>query len=145
MFKLIKVIAIMSILSNSTNAAVLKKLPLCPDSPNCVSSQAPENDKEHYIEPFKIIVPLDEAWTALKNSLSKLPRTLISKEADAELEAQVTSLVFRFVDDVHIVLDKEAKLIHIRSASRSGYSDLGVNRKRVENLRRQLQQIGIIE
>lgn len=133
-----------TITSNSAIAAT-KKLPLCPNSPNCVSSQAQENDKEHYIAPFKIISNAEETWTELKNIFNQQPRTVISKESDEALEIQVRSLIFRFVDDLHIMLDRETKLIHIRSASRTGHSDFGVNRKRVENLRSQLQQAGFIQ
>ncbi|NOQ36752.1 MAG: DUF1499 domain-containing protein [Methylococcaceae bacterium] len=138
-------VIIMTALSNTAASAALNKLPLCPNSPNCVSSQAQTNDKEHYIEPFKIISTSEDVWSALKETLKSEARTIINKEADDTLQAEVTSLIFRFVDDLHIILDKDAKLIHIRSASRTGYSDLGVNRKRVETLRLKLQQLGLIE
>ena len=120
-----------------------KKLPMCPTSPNCVSSQA--GDADHYIAPFKIIGKPEEAWAALKQALGSQSRTVITEATDGALHAEATSLVFRFVDDIDAILDADAKLIHIRSASRVGYSDLGVNRKRIENLRKQMQQAGIIE
>jgi uncharacterized protein (DUF1499 family) len=120
------------------------KLLLCPNSPNCVSSQA-LSDSSHFITPFTIKTSSDKAWTAIKNALKNQSRTVISKETDEVIDAEVTSLIFRFVDDVQIILDKGAGLIHIRSASRTGHSDLGVNRKRVEQIRVQLQQIGVIE
>jgi len=120
------------------------KLSPCPNSPNCVSSQAP-SDSSHYIAPFIIKASSDKTWATIKNALKNQSRTAISKETDEVIDAKVTSLVFRFVDDVQILLDKEAGLIHIRSASRTGYSDLGVNRKRVEKLRVQLQQAEVIE
>ncbi len=120
------------------------KLSPCPTSPNCVSSQAPP-DSSHFIAPFTIKTSSSEAWAAIKNILKNHSRTVISKETDNVIDAEVTSLVFRFVDDVQILLDKAAGLIHIRSASRTGYSDLGVNRKRGEQIRTQLQQAGVIE
>ncbi len=120
------------------------KLSPCPTSPNCVSSQA-SSESSHYIAPFKIKISSDKAWAAIKNVLKSQSRTVISKETDEVIEAEITSLVFRFVDDVQILLDKEAGLIHIRSASRTGHSDLGVNRKRVEKIRVHLQQVGVIE
>jgi uncharacterized protein (DUF1499 family) len=54
-------------------------------------------------------------------------------------------MIFRFVDDLTLHLTPSNGIIHLRSASRTGYSDLGVNRRRVENLRKKLQQKGIIE
>ncbi|MDD1608081.1 MAG: DUF1499 domain-containing protein [Methylococcaceae bacterium] len=125
-----------------SNAAE-KNLPPCPTSPNCVSSQAA--DKAHFIAPFKIVGAIDVASLALKNALLRQSRTVITQEMENTLHAEATSLIFRFVDDVDILLDSEARLFHIRSASRVGYGDFGVNRKRVENLRSQLQAAGVIE
>lgn len=120
-----------------------KKLPLCPRSPNCVSTQA--SDSEHRIAPFKIIGDPADAWASLKQALLGQNRTVITAASADTLHAEATSLVFRFVDDIDAILDSEARLIHIRSASRVGYSDLGVNRKRVEALRLALQKAGAIE
>jgi uncharacterized protein (DUF1499 family) len=77
--------------------------------------------------------------------LSKQSRTVIVDETEDTLHAEATSLVFRFVDDINVILDADAGLIHIRSASRVGYGDFGVNRKRVEVLRLQLQKAHVIE
>ncbi len=117
----------------------------CPNSPNCVSSQVQTTDKVHFIAPFKIIGEINAASLALKNALLSQERTVITEETENTLHAEVTSLIFRFVDDVDVLLDSEARLFHIRSASRLGYGDFGVNRKRVENLRAKLQQAGVIE
>lgn len=122
-----------------------KTLPPCPNSPNCVSSQAQATDKVHFIAPFKIIGEINAASLALKNALLSQERTVITEETENTLHAEATSLIFRFVDDVDVILDSEARLFHIRSASRLGYGDFGVNRKRVENLRVKLQQAGVIE
>jgi uncharacterized protein (DUF1499 family) len=81
----------------------------------------------------------------LKNALLSQSRTVITNETSNTLHAQATSLVFRFVDDIDLIWDADAKVIHIRSASRTGYGDFGVNRKRVEMLRMQLQQAHVIE
>jgi len=137
-------IILIMVLISSEAAEMNVKLSPCPTSPNCVSSQAP-SDSSHYIAPFTIKTSSHEAWPAIKNVLRSQSRTLISKETDEVIDAEVTSLVFRFVDDVQILLDQKAGLIHIRSASRTGRSDLGVNRKRVEKIRLQLQQVGVIE
>ncbi|WP_333877749.1 DUF1499 domain-containing protein [Methylobacter sp.] len=142
-FKTIFYIIVMT-LSIATQSSE-KQLPPCPSSPNCVSSQAAATDADHFITPFKITGNVEAAWAALKKALLSQSRTVITNETGDTLHAQATSLVFRFVDDIDTILDAEAKLIQIRSASRVGYSDFGVNRKRVELLRSQLQQAHVIE
>lgn len=140
-FKFIVYIIVMT-LSTATQAAE-KKLAACPNSPNCVSSQAA--DEGHFIAPFKITGNVEVAWAALKNTLISQSRTVITNETGDRLHAETTSLVFRFVDDIDAIVDADARLIHIRSASRTGYGDFGVNRKRVETLRSQLQRAHVIE
>lgn len=132
-------------LSTATQAGPVEKkqLPPCPGTPNCVSSQA--TDAGHLIAPFKITGNVQDAWAVLKTALLGLDRTVITNETDGTLQAEATSLVFRFVDDINVILDADARLIHIRSASRIGYSDFGVNRKRMEMLRSQLQLAHVIE
>jgi uncharacterized protein (DUF1499 family) len=129
-------------LSSPTEAKALA-LPSCPSSPNCVSSQAADSD--HFIAPFKIKGKPEDAFAALKKVLSEQSRTVVTEATADTLHAEATSLVFRFVDDVQAILDEDAGLIHIRSASRVGYSDFGVNRRRMEVLRAALQQAGVIE
>lgn len=134
---------IMTLNSSGEAKEAALKLPLCPNSPNCVSSQAA--DADHFIAPFKIKGAAENAFAALKTALLQQSRTVITEASDTALHAEATSLIFRFVDDVHALLDADAGVIHIRSASRVGYSDLGVNRRRVEALRAALQQAGVIE
>ena len=129
--------------ANQASSASEKTLPLCRDSPNCVSSQA--QDAQHFIEPFKIKGQTSEAWQALKQALNSQSRMVITHETNNTLHAEATSLVFRFVDDINVILDAEKRVIHIRSASRTGHSDFGVNRKRLEALRLQLQKARVIE
>jgi uncharacterized protein (DUF1499 family) len=106
----------------------------CPDRPNCVSSLA--GDRQHYIDPLRFTGSPAEAWSRLQTILQQQPRTRIVAEQDGYLHAEFRSLIFRFVDDVEFLLQPEQGLIQLRSASRSGYSDFGVNRRRVERLRR---------
>lgn len=110
----------------------------CPDSPNCVSSQAA--DDQHFIMPFRYTGPAGTAWQLVIEVLQAARRTAIVEQTDSYLHAESTSLVFRFVDDVEFLLQPEEQLIQVRSASRSGYSDFGVNRRRVEKLRRGFEQ-----
>jgi uncharacterized protein (DUF1499 family) len=136
-------IGLIIMISTTSSLADSKKLPLCPNSPNCVSSQS--TDEKHFIAPFKIVADTKQVWIALKQALQNQTRTVITQESDNTLTAEATSLIFRFVDDINIILDEKQKLIHIRSASRIGYGDFGVNRRRVEQLRAQLKKGGFIE
>ena len=104
----------------------------CPSSPNCVSTQA--SDKDHAIAPFRYRKSRAEAKEALKEVIRSLPRMQLVEEDEAYLHYEATSLLLRFVDDVEFLFDDETKTIHFRSASRTGYGDLGVNRKRMEQV-----------
>jgi uncharacterized protein (DUF1499 family) len=110
------------------------RLAPCPPSPNCVSSQS--TDKEHSVEPLSYSSPTPEAMAALKNIILHKKRTKIVTETSTYLHAEFTSALWRFVDDVEFSIDENAKLIHMRSASRLGRSDFGVNRKRIEDIRK---------
>jgi uncharacterized protein (DUF1499 family) len=114
------------------------RLAPCPDSPNCVSSSA--EDPVHRIDPITFDGPTDVALARLKQAIATIPRTHIVSENDGYLHAEATSLIFRFVDDVEFLVAGDEKLIHIRSASRVGRSDLGINRARVERIRQAFQQ-----
>lgn len=136
-------ILIVIAMTTSIEAKSENKLPLCPKSPNCVSTQAADSD--HLIAPFKIKGEPQAAWAALKKALLDQSRTVITKETDNSLHAETTSLVFRFVDDIDATLDRDARQIHIRSASRVGYYDLGVNRRRIQALRTKMQETDFVE
>jgi uncharacterized protein (DUF1499 family) len=113
--------------------AAMRILAPCPSSPNCVSTQA--QDAGHAIAPFRYRESRVEAKEALKDVIRSLPRTRLIEEDESYLRYEFTSLLLRFVDDVEFLFDDETKIIHFRSASRTGYGDLGVNRKRMEQVR----------
>ncbi|MBL8037033.1 DUF1499 domain-containing protein [Nitrospira sp. CMX1] len=110
-----------------------RTLSACPSSPNCVSTQA--SDESHAIAPFLYKKSRAEAKEALKAIVASLPRAKLIEEDESYLHYEFTSLLLRFIDDVEFVLDETAKTVHFRSASRTGYSDLGVNRRRMEQVR----------
>lgn len=114
------------------------KLDPCPPSPNCVSTQA--QDAGHAIPPFRYRKSRVEAKEALKEVIRSLPRTKLVEEDEAYLQYEFTSLLLRFVDDVEFLFDDDTKTIHFRSASRTGYGDLGVNRARMEQIRALIEQ-----
>ncbi len=110
------------------------RLSPCPKSPNCVSTQ--DTDEEHRIDPIRYTGTKGQAKKRLVQVISSMKRSeIITNEGDY-IHAEFTSLIFRFVDDVEFSFDDANKLIHFRSASRLGYSDLGVNRKRMEEIRK---------
>lgn len=107
----------------------------CPDTPNCVCSFA--HDPQHEIQPLRFTGFADEAMAKLKRVLQAMPGARIVTTTDRYLHAEFTSRLFRFVDDVEFLIDPAQNVIHVRSASRAGKSDLGVNRARVESIRNQ--------
>ncbi len=116
------------------------KLADCPNSPNCVSSQSPSSDETHFIQPLKYSSTSEKALTDLKAVIESEARTKIIKESSDYLYAEFKSALMGFVDDVEFYLDS-TNTIHVRSASRLGQSDLGVNRKRVETIRTKFNQM----
>ena len=110
----------------------------CPDSPNCVSSQT--RDARHYIDPFVFQDQPADAMQRLKNALLTEARVTIVEERPTYLRAEIRSLFFRFVDDIEFTLSADQQLIQVRSAARTGYSDFGVNRRRIERVRRIFQE-----
>lgn len=114
------------------------KLLPCAKSPNCVSSSSA--DAEHAIAPFSMSGSAAESFQKLRAVIESQPRTKIIESTDTYLYAEFSSALMGFVDDVEFYLDHSANVIQVRSASRLGESDLGVNRKRIEAIRTQLTQ-----
>lgn len=122
-----------------TNLGVKEgKLSPCPSSPNCVVSQG-DADAEHSIAPLAYSGDPAEAMTKLVAVVKAMPRTTIIESTDNYLYAEFASKLMGFVDDVEFYLDPTESVIQVRSASRLGKSDLGVNRQRVEAIRQELQ------
>ena len=111
----------------------------CSDKPNCVCSEN-KDDLEHYITPLSLdqISPND-SLAMLKQIIIEMGGTLQSETADY-LAATFSSTIFGFIDDLEIRIDNKQRLIHFRSASRVGHSDMGVNKKRIERLKQLIQK-----
>ena len=92
----------------------------------------------HRITPYRYRGSLDEAKRLLKEIVGAQRGARIVQEEETYLHVEFASRIFRFVDDVEFVFEDGAKTIHFRSASRTGYSDFGVNRNRMEEIRRLL-------
>lgn len=112
------------------------KLLACPDSPNCVSSQS--TDAEHKIAPLNYTGDPAKALADLKAVIENMPRTKIITAEGNYIYAEFTSAFMGYVDDVEFYLNTDKGIIEVRSASRLGKSDLGVNRDRVEAIRAQM-------
>ncbi len=110
------------------------KLLPCPDRPNCVSSQAP-TDPTHFVQPLAYSTSPEEAVERLREIVAAMPRAKLVEQRSGYLHFTVTSALFRFVDDVEFLAEDGTGKIQMRSKSRLGYSDLGVNRKRIEEIR----------
>jgi uncharacterized protein (DUF1499 family) len=104
-------------------------------SPNCVSSQADPLDAEHYIAPFKFTGAPVEAIAALRSIVDGGARTLVVRHEGDYLYAEYKSRLMGFVDDVEFHASAREGVIHVRSASRLGRRDFGVNRDRIESIR----------
>ncbi len=120
-----------------TNLGVREgKLAPCPGTPNCVNSQS--EDSQAQIAPLPAVT-----IAALRQTIEAMERTTIVEATEDYLYAEFQSKLMGFVDDVEFYRDPSANVIHVRSASRLGKSDLGVNRQRVEAIRERLREQAI--
>ena len=110
----------------------------CPNSPNCVSSQA--SDERHGIAPLSFNGDPDAAFARLKRIVSNRSDAAVIEELPDYLRVELRTLLF--VDDGEFLLDRTNKVIQVRSASRLGYSDFGKNRSRIEDIRSQFSGPG---
>jgi uncharacterized protein (DUF1499 family) len=109
----------------------------CPSSPNCISSQA--TDESHRVAPLSFGVDPDSAFRILKQILSSRRDTKIMAEEAGYLRVEFHTTFF--TDDGEFLLETGSTVIHVRSASRLGYSDFGKNRSRMEDIRRDFEAV----
>ncbi|MFD1384206.1 DUF1499 domain-containing protein [Rhodanobacter aciditrophus] len=107
----------------------------CPDTPNCVSSQADAEDEEHYVEPIIYRGNVKDAQLAVEQFFLSQPDTRIVESRLGYTHIVVDSRLFGFRDDVELYFPEADSVMHVRSASRVGYDDLGVNQERVRQIR----------
>jgi uncharacterized protein (DUF1499 family) len=145
MFKTILIIFVFgSILSSCSDERPLHvgergpKLTPCPESPNCVSSQG--SDSAHAVAPLNYDSEAEKVIADLKMVVGSMKGATVVFESASYLHAEFQSHVFRFIDDVEFEVVDGVKVVHVRSASRVGYYDFGVNRRRVEKIRQAWSQ-----
>ena len=109
----------------------------CPRRPNCVSTQA--SDAEQQMPPIPAQRSTRDAMARLEAVVNSMPGARVISTSDDYLHAEFRSFLFAFVDDVELWLDQTDAQIHFRSASRVGYSDFGVNRRRMAEIRRRYE------
>lgn len=108
-------------------------------TPNCVASQADPADVEHYIAPISFQGDAKEAMAAVRKAVEGMHDATVIRQDGAYLYAEFRTRLMRFVDDVEFLHDGKAGLIHVRSASRLGRRDFGVNRARIEAIRARIE------
>ena len=115
----------------------------CLPLPCCVSSNAWLF--YNHVEPFVLNMPEADAWPLIKKAVVDIPRTRIVEEDSVYIHAKCTSLVFRFVDNLELLLLPDRNLVSVRSSSTFAIFDFGANHLRVYRLRNQLKEAGIIQ
>lgn len=105
----------------------------CPDTPNCVNTYS--SDSIHAIEPLHYTTTKEEAVAQIIEIINSMKRTKIITQTDSYLHVEFTTKIMRYTDDVEFYFDGTNKTIHFRSASRVGYSDLGLNRERMNEIK----------
>lgn len=108
------------------------KLATCPDKPNCASSENP-SDTAHFVEPISTSLG-DDVFNVARKAIGDMGGT-VTQTGENYLAAEFKSSLFGFVDDFELRLDKQSSQLHVRSASRVGHSDLGINAKRVDQFK----------
>ena len=132
-------LAVLSVISRTQPelGVVDGRLRPCPGTPNCVTSE--DQGKPWYIEPLAFKGPAAESWKKITGVIQEMGGK-IEIDKNGYIRATFMTPVFRFVDDVELRMDENNAVIHVRSASRVGSSDMGLNRKRVNELRAKFSQ-----
>lgn len=132
----IQALLVMALLSTEAAGGGIRP---CPSTPNCVSSRG--EDQRHSIRPLRFEGRAEDALGMLEKAVLAEPRTVIVDRRDLYLRAESTSLIFRFVDDLEFEVVPGQMKVDVRSASRVGYWDLGVNRRRIERIRQRFDAL----
>lgn len=111
------------------------RLKQCARTSNCVNTQ----DVGGGVEPLRFTDSPESAWRRLRAAVAGLPRITVLAESDGYLRVEAASAIYGFRDDLEALLDAEASVIHLRSASRVGLRDRGINARRVERVRRRFE------
>jgi uncharacterized protein (DUF1499 family) len=108
----------------------------CPSSPNCVSTKAPSDDRQHHMPAIPFTIPSQAVVHAIMDVMAEIPRTRVVSRDTHYVHVEFRTRLFRLVDDVEFAVDPAEHVVHFRSASRVRRPDFGVNRRRMEELSR---------
>ncbi|MGD8984188.1 MAG: DUF1499 domain-containing protein [Desulfobacteraceae bacterium] len=108
------------------------RLAPCPDSPNCVSTQSER--KRHAMAPLPYLRTREASRERILSLLQGMKRMEIVKQTESYIHAEFRTALWGFVDDVEFFLDDTERVVHFRSASRVGYYDFGLNRRRMKEI-----------
>lgn len=122
--------------SSVAGGVIDSRLVSCPNRPNCVCSY--DHDSEHQIGPIDVS-GIEDPMQTLVELIKTFPRASIVSQKSNYIHVVFRSKVFRFTDDVEFYYAPKEGVVHVRSASRLGYRDFGVNRARIEEIRKQIQ------
>lgn len=111
------------------------ELGACPNSPNCISSLA--DDDKHYLDAIEYTVTKEQAKEIILEIVKEEKNSEVITVKDNYIHVIFKSGVFKFIDDLEFVFSEDKNTINFRSAARSGYSDFGVNRKRLERIKKE--------
>ena len=112
--------------------ATKDKLAPCPDSPNCVSTQS--EGKSHAMEPLPYLQTREASKERILSILKDMKRMEIVTLTESTIHVEFRTALWKFVDDVDFLFDDRARVVHFRSASRVGYYDFGLNRRRMKEI-----------
>jgi len=129
---------ILTAVAGTENSTTKQMLSTCPDKDNCVSSL--DIGTKHYVEPLNYQGSIENARARLLQVIDEFSRARVIENSGTHIRATFTTFLFRFTDDMEFQIDDNEKLIHMRSASRVGYSDLGTNRRRCEEIRKRFNR-----
>jgi uncharacterized protein (DUF1499 family) len=117
----------------ATSGPVAGRPAACPPTPNCVSSQSVEPARR--VDPLPARASAPHSMRELRQALARLPGATIVDARPDHLRVEVRTTLLGFVDDLELLVDDASQVVHVRSASRIGHSDMGTNRRRIERLR----------
>lgn len=129
----------LGVTTTKTTGQSKRTLSPCPESPNCITSYIHNGDRGHYMAPIKFSMLTAKAKKKVLNYLENASNIKIIKKSDSYIYAEVTSMIFRFVDDMELYFSSEG-VMHFRSASRVGYSDLGTNKSHIKEVAKELKK-----
>jgi uncharacterized protein (DUF1499 family) len=129
----------LGVTTTKTTGQSKRTLRACPETPNCITSYIHNGSKDHYMPPIKFKSFTSKARDKVITYLEESSNIKIIKKSDSYIYAEVTSMIFRFVDDMELYFSSEG-VLHFRSASRIGRSDFGANKSHIKDIEKAIRK-----